>query len=71
MQRSCQPMENTRKKSMKWIRPVVILTLTFAMTTGYMIGRVSGETFVGFATGLIVYWFKSRDEAKGNGGSDR
>lgn len=50
---------------MKWVRPLVVLTLTGAMTAGFFLGKVPGEAFIAFATGLIVFWFRSRDVEKG------
>ena len=49
---------------MKWIRPSVIVLLALAMTVGFFMGYIETQVFAPFATGLIVYWFKSRDENK-------
>lgn len=49
---------------MKWVRPLVVMALTAAVVTGFLTDRISSETFAAFATGLIVYWFKSRDNNK-------
>ena len=49
---------------MKWIRPGLISLLAVAVTVGFFTGKIEVEVFVPFATGLIVYWFKSRDTEK-------
>ena len=54
---------------MKWVRPLVVLVLVGSVSAGFFTGRVPGEAFIAFATGLVVYWFKARDEDKGKGGS--
>lgn len=52
---------------MKWVRPLIIAGLSAAVTAGFFTDRVAGETFVGFATGLVVYWFKDRSDGKRKG----
>lgn len=52
---------------MKWVRPSVIVILTLAVTVGFFTSKIEAEAFGVFATGLIVYWFKSRDEEKKTG----
>jgi len=49
---------------MKWIRPVIVTVLVGAMTIGFFSKVIEAQVYVPFATGLIVYWFKSRDEEK-------
>ena len=49
---------------MKWVRPVIISGLAIAVTVGFFMGKLEAEAFGIFATGLIVYWFKSRDNEK-------
>jgi len=51
---------------MNWIRPGVIVVLALTMVLGFMFGKVPADVFVPFATGLIVFWFKSRDNVGGN-----
>lgn len=53
---------------MKWYRPNIITILVLAIVAGFSVGKISSETFVAFAAGLIVWWFKSRDDEKKNGG---
>ena len=53
---------------MRWIRPGIVILLSLAMTIGFREGKISAEVFAPFATGLIVYWLKSRDDVKKNGG---
>jgi predicted membrane protein len=55
--------------AMKYFRPVIISILTAAMIVGFFTDRVEAAEFGVFAFGLIVWWFKSRDEAKSKGGS--
>ena len=49
---------------MKWIRPGVITLLAVVVSVGFFIGKIEAQVYVPFATGLIVYWFKSRDSEK-------
>ena len=49
---------------MQWIRPITVLLLTIGVTTGFFIGKIEAVAYFGFATGLVVWWFKSRDESK-------
>jgi len=49
---------------MSWIRPGVIALLTMAMVVGFFLGYVETQVFAPFATGLIIFWFKSRDSDK-------
>ena len=52
---------------MKWYRPNLITALALAVTYGFLIDKIDAQAFFGFAIGLIVWWFKSRDEDKKNG----
>ena len=54
---------------MKWIRPFNMTFLTLAIIIGFFTGKIEAIAFFGFATGIVVYWLKSRDEAKRNGGT--
>lgn len=49
---------------MKWIRPLLVVILVLAVTVGFFARLINTDAFFGFATGLVVYWFKSRDEEK-------
>ena len=49
---------------MKWVRPGLIGLLVVAVTIGFFVKLIPSEAYVPFATGLIVYWFKARDEEK-------
>jgi len=49
---------------MDWIRPGVITLLSLAVVVGFFLREIPADVFVPFATGLIVYWFKSRDDKK-------
>jgi Kef-type K+ transport system membrane component KefB len=46
---------------MKYFRPCIVAVLVLGVTAGFFLGKVGAEMFGAFATGLIVYWFKSRD----------
>ena len=52
---------------MRWFRPAIISALVLAVLVGFFKGMVNAEAFWVFATGLIVWWFRSRDEEKRNG----
>ena len=49
---------------MKWIRPIVITLLSLSVTVGFFLDKITSEAFFGFATGLVVWWFKTRDDEK-------
>jgi len=49
---------------MKYFRPAIIGMLAVAVTAGFFLKLIETQVYVPFATGLIVYWFKSRDEEK-------
>ena len=49
---------------MKWFRPGLISVLVLAVIAGFFLKLIAAETFGVFATGLILYWFKARDEEK-------
>ena len=54
---------------MRWFRPWITVFLTIAITVGFFLNRIDAQAFFGFATGLVVWWLKSRDEEKKNGGA--
>ena len=47
---------------MKWVRPGVVVLLAVAVVGGFFTKVIPADVFVPFATGLIVFWFKSRDK---------
>ena len=49
---------------MQWFRPYITVGLTIAITIGFFTGKIDPQAFSVFATGLIVWWMKSRDEEK-------
>mgnify|MGYP001568244207 CR=1 FL=1 len=49
---------------MRWVRPGIIAFLAIGMTIGFFMSKISAEVYAPFATGLIVFWFKSRDNEK-------
>ena len=53
---------------MRWFRPIEVAVLVLGVTWGFFIGKIDAVAYFGFATGLIVFWFKSRDADKQNGG---
>ena len=55
-------------QEMRWYRPNITVFLTLAVTVGFFLGKIDAQAFFGFATGLIVWWLKARDEEKRNGG---
>ncbi len=52
---------------MRWFRPCITLILTIAITVGFFQGLIDPQAFSVFATGLVVWWMKSRDESKAKG----
>ena len=50
---------------MRWIRPLTVVVLVAGVTVGFFIGKIDAVAYFGFATGLVIYWFKSRDTDKG------
>lgn len=55
---------------MKWVRPTITAFLTLAVTVGFFFDKIDAQAFFGFATGMVVWWLKSRDDEKKNGGSN-
>ena len=49
---------------MRWFRPIEVAILTIGVTAGFFLGKIDAVAFFGFATGLIIFWFKSRDSSK-------
>jgi hypothetical protein len=49
---------------MNLFRPCMIVVLILGVTAGFFLGKIGAEMFGAFSTGLIVYWFKSRDKDK-------
>jgi hypothetical protein len=45
------------------VRPYVTVLFGTAMTVGWLMGRVSGDAFLGTAGMVIGFWFRSRQEA--------
>jgi len=53
---------------MRWVRPAISLIGMLGITAGFFLGRINAEAYI-LAVGITVtYWYKSRDEAKKNGG---
>lgn len=49
---------------MRWFRPTIISILVASVVCGFFLKLVNAEAFWVFATGLIVWWFRSRDVSK-------
>ena len=49
---------------MKWYRPNITVLLTVTIIVGFLMGKIDSQAFLTFATGLVVWWMKSRDEEK-------
>ena len=54
---------------MKWFRPAIATILIGSAIAGFFINKIGSEAFMALVTGLAVWWFKSRDEEKKNGGA--
>ena len=52
---------------MQYFRPIIVAVLVLCAVAGFFMKLVDAEAFWVFATGLIIYWFKARDETKGKG----
>ncbi len=53
-----------QEDTMKWFRPFIVALLSVAVVAGFFVGKISSETFTAFATGLVVWYFKARDDEK-------
>ncbi len=53
---------------MRWIRPILSIMGFSAITAGFFLGMIDAAAYFGLVTGIVVWWFKSRDQAKQNGG---
>lgn len=60
-------MELGSEKLNGYVRPLVTIAFTAVIVYGFIAGTIKPGEFFPFATGVIVYWFKTRDEAKKNG----
>ena len=63
-------VENIKHKEvnrMKWIRPGMAVSGWAVALWGYIVGKLSTEIFVASMFALVVWWWKSRDEAKQKG----
>ncbi len=49
---------------MKWFRPIIVVLLILTAIVGFLTDRLPGEFMSGLITGIVVWWFKSRDEEK-------
>ena len=49
---------------MRWIRPLIVLVLVVTVVVGFFLKLVDAQAFWVFSTGLIVWWFRSRDAEK-------
>jgi len=49
-----------------FVRPAVTLSAMAGMVYGFLTGGIGPDVFVPFATGVITWWFKSRDDEKKN-----
>lgn len=48
----------------KAIRPIITAAFTAAFIFGFVAEKIGSDVFVGTATMVIIYWFKSRDDEK-------
>ena len=53
-----------RVLNMRWFRPVIVVLLILTAVAGFFTDRFESEFMSGLITGMAVWWFKSRDEAK-------
>jgi hypothetical protein len=49
---------------MNWIRPLITIIAICGLTVGFFLKMISAEVYAPIVTMTIIYWFKSRDEAK-------
>ena len=53
---------------MRWIRPAIVVLLILTAIVGFFTDKFTGEFMAGLITGMAVWWFRSRDEAKNKKG---
>lgn len=46
------------------VRPIITLALTGVFSYLAVVGTIAADVFVPTVTMVLIYWFKSRDEAK-------
>lgn len=49
-----------------FVRPIVTLSAMVGLVGGFFLDKITADVFVPFATGVVVWWFKARDEQKKN-----
>jgi len=52
----------------EWVRPVLSIIGFLAITYGFLTKMVDQAAYLGLVTGIVIWWFKSRDDEKKNGG---
>ncbi len=46
------------------IRPIVTIVAVLGISTGFFMGKINGDAYLGIMAVAITYWYKARDEAK-------
>ena len=49
---------------MRWIRPAISMIAMLTITAGFFLKMIPVEAYLPIATGVIVWWYKSRDDEK-------
>lgn len=55
-------MEQTKEVLNGYVRPLITIMAMGGIMYGFVIGTISSEVFVPFSTGIVVWWFKARDD---------
>ena len=54
-----------RKETLNgYVRPAITVMAMLGIMYGFFVGTISSEVFVPFSTGIVVWWFKARDDKK-------
>ena len=52
---------------MSWVRPILSIIGFSAVTAGFFMKMIDSAAYFGLVTGIVVWWFKSRDDERING----
>jgi len=55
------------KGAMSWVRPILSIIGFSAVTAGFFMKMIDSAAYFGLVTGIVVWWFKSRDDERING----
>jgi hypothetical protein len=46
------------------VRPLVTILFVGALTYGFIVGTISGDTFIALGSAVVGFWFSKREQEK-------